>query len=59
MAESGWNLTAHGKRGQKIRAISGKHFQAIAFDDSAERAVTAFLSARADGVGYRHKEESG
>jgi hypothetical protein len=48
--ENGWTLTAHGKRGRKIRDIPGKHFMAAAFDESANGAVDAFLNALAEAL---------
>jgi len=50
--ENGWTLTAHGKRGRKIRDIPGKHFMAAAFDETAENAVEAFLGVLENALGY-------
>jgi HK97 gp10 family phage protein len=42
---NGWALTGHKPGKKQIKEIPGKHFIERAFDESAEKAVNAFLTA--------------
>jgi len=49
---NGWTLTGHGKSGQKIRSISGKHFLEAAFDESAQTAIDTFIDELGNSLGF-------
>lgn len=60
---NGWNLTKGGQRhvdkrgrahgsGKVIRAIPGKHFMEAGFDESADKALEAFVDALASGLSF-------